>query len=182
MPQVKVLSYLSCCLYNCSFVHTVLTAATQQRQLHGSCCANVSSQSAGTCPDCQHLTSLRPCNAALSQNIGKEPVGVEMLSEKIVLFRNKEDKVVAINDVCPHRGAPLHKGENRLLPASQLLSLMRAASWPFATRAPTTKPTGSQGCVIVMLVHICSHQQCLALTIGCPVAACRQVSRLQSRS
>jgi nitrite reductase/ring-hydroxylating ferredoxin subunit len=48
--------------------------------------------------------------AALSQNIGKEPVGVEMLSEKIVLFRNSENKVVAINDVCPHRGAPLHKG------------------------------------------------------------------------
>lgn len=48
--------------------------------------------------------------AALSQNIGKEPVGVEMLSEKLVLFRNNEGKVVAINDVCPHRGAPLHKG------------------------------------------------------------------------
>lgn len=57
--------------------------------------------------------------AALSQNVGKDPVGVEMLSEKIVLFRNEKGKVVAINDVCPHRGAPLHKGE--CLP--QILSL-----------------------------------------------------------
>lgn len=48
--------------------------------------------------------------AALSQNVGKNPVGVEMLSDKIVLFRNEHGKVVAINDVCPHRGAPLHKG------------------------------------------------------------------------
>lgn len=56
--------------------------------------------------------------AALSQNIGKEPVGVEMLSEKIVLFRNNEGQVVAINDVCPHRGAPLHKGAPAVTPGS----------------------------------------------------------------
>jgi phenylpropionate dioxygenase-like ring-hydroxylating dioxygenase large terminal subunit len=48
--------------------------------------------------------------AALSQKVGKDPVGVEMLSEKIVLFRDDSGKVVAINDVCPHRGAPLHEG------------------------------------------------------------------------
>lgn len=36
---------------------------------------------------------------------------MEMLSEKIVLFRDDSGKVVAINDVCPHRGAPLHDGE-----------------------------------------------------------------------
>ena len=52
--------------------------------------------------------------AALSQNVGEKPVGVEMLSEKIVLFRNGAGKVVAINDVCPHRGAPLHEGAHAL--------------------------------------------------------------------
>ena len=48
--------------------------------------------------------------AGLSQNVGSKPVGVEMLSEKIVLFRDNSGQVVAINDVCPHRGAPLHEG------------------------------------------------------------------------
>lgn len=48
--------------------------------------------------------------AALSQSVKSKPVGVEILSEKIVLFRNNDGKVVAINDVCPHRGAPLHDG------------------------------------------------------------------------
>ena len=42
---------------------------------------------------------------------------MEMLSEKIVLFRNNEGKVVAINDVCPHRGAPLHKGASAVAPS-----------------------------------------------------------------
>jgi Rieske [2Fe-2S] domain len=42
---------------------------------------------------------------------------VEMLSEKIVLFRNNEGKVVAINDVCTHRGAPLHKGAPPVTPS-----------------------------------------------------------------
>lgn len=50
--------------------------------------------------------------AAISHNVGTKPVGVEMLGEKIVLFRDDSGKVVAINDVCPHRGAPLHEGEN----------------------------------------------------------------------
>ena len=33
-----------------------------------------------------------------------------MLGEKLVLFRDKQGKVQCLSDVCPHRGAPLHKG------------------------------------------------------------------------
>ena len=37
-------------------------------------------------------------------------MGVEILGEKLVLFRDKQGKVQCLSDVCPHRGAPLHKG------------------------------------------------------------------------
>ena len=37
-------------------------------------------------------------------------MGVQMLGEKLVLYRDKQGKVHCLSDVCPHRGAPLHKG------------------------------------------------------------------------
>lgn len=57
-------------------------------------------------------------SAGFSHEIGKEPVGVQMLSDRIVMFRDDSGTIVAINDVCPHRGAPLHEGVPRFSPAS----------------------------------------------------------------
>jgi len=43
------------------------------------------------------------------------PLGVEVLGEKLVLWRNQKGQVQCLKDLCPHRGAPLsfgnlHKG------------------------------------------------------------------------
>lgn len=62
--------------------------------------------------------------AGFSHEIGKEPVGVQMLSDRIVMFRDDSGKIVAINDVCPHRGAPLHEGVPHVsLPSTIVASL-----------------------------------------------------------
>ncbi len=41
----------------------------------------------------------------------KKPVFIRMLGEDICLFRGKSGKVAALSNVCPHRGAMLHKGK-----------------------------------------------------------------------
>jgi len=46
----------------------------------------------------------------ISEQLTDKPIGVEILGEKVVLFRDAQGKVVCLQDVCPHRGAPLHKG------------------------------------------------------------------------
>jgi len=49
--------------------------------------------------------------AALSEAVpADKPVGVELLGEKLTLFRDSAGTVRALHDVCPHRGAPLHQG------------------------------------------------------------------------
>jgi vanillate O-demethylase monooxygenase subunit len=48
--------------------------------------------------------------AGISEQVGTKPVGVEILGMKLVLFRGKDGTVKCVNDVCPHRGAPLHRG------------------------------------------------------------------------
>lgn len=52
------------------------------------------------------------CCAALSQNLKDgEPLGVDILGSRIVLFRDAETKTVrCLDDTCPHRGAPLSDG------------------------------------------------------------------------
>ncbi|HXG36955.1 MAG TPA: aromatic ring-hydroxylating dioxygenase subunit alpha [Dehalococcoidia bacterium] len=40
----------------------------------------------------------------------KKPVYAKMLGEDLVFFRDKDDKVVALSDWCPHRGARLSLG------------------------------------------------------------------------
>ena len=41
----------------------------------------------------------------------KKPLGLKLLGEEIVLFRDKEGKVAALWDYCPHRGAYLSWGD-----------------------------------------------------------------------
>lgn len=49
--------------------------------------------------------------AALSQSVKEgKPTGVEMLGRTFVLFRGADGAVRCLDDVCPHRGAPLSGG------------------------------------------------------------------------
>lgn len=48
--------------------------------------------------------------AALSEKVKDKPVGVDILGTRLTLFRDEEGKVVAVDDTCPHRGAPLSEG------------------------------------------------------------------------
>lgn len=50
------------------------------------------------------------CVAGISEQVKDKPLGVEVLGEKVVLFRNLSGTVTCLQDVCPHRGAPLHSG------------------------------------------------------------------------
>lgn len=47
--------------------------------------------------------------AARSEEVGDKPLGRTICNEKIVLFRGK-DGIAAVEDFCPHRGAPLSLG------------------------------------------------------------------------
>ena len=49
--------------------------------------------------------------AAQSSEVKDNPVAVCVLNEPIVLFRLKNGQVVALEDRCPHRHAPLSRGE-----------------------------------------------------------------------
>ena len=48
--------------------------------------------------------------AGIAEQVQDKPVGVEILGEKLLLFRDSAGKVHCVSDVCPHRGAPLHQG------------------------------------------------------------------------
>ena len=47
--------------------------------------------------------------AGISEQVKDKPVGVEILGEKVVLFRDSQGAIQCLHDVCPHRGAPLHR-------------------------------------------------------------------------
>ncbi len=40
-----------------------------------------------------------------------KPVGVTRMGEKLVFWRTADGQVVCMSDICPHIGAPLHKGK-----------------------------------------------------------------------
>ncbi|WOE32921.1 MULTISPECIES: aromatic ring-hydroxylating dioxygenase subunit alpha [unclassified Acinetobacter] len=48
--------------------------------------------------------------AARSEEVIDKPLGRQICGEKIVFYRGKENKVYAVEDFCPHRGAPLSLG------------------------------------------------------------------------
>lgn len=50
-------------------------------------------------------------SAAASQDVKDKPVASELCGEKLVLWRGADGAVHCINDVCPHRGAPLSLGK-----------------------------------------------------------------------
>jgi len=48
--------------------------------------------------------------ACRPEEIQDKPLGRTICGEKIVFYRGKENKVAAVEDFCPHRGAPLSLG------------------------------------------------------------------------
>ena len=56
--------------------------------------------------------------ACKSEEIGDKPLGRTVCNEKVVFYRGEQGKVAALEDFCPHRGAPLSLGfvkEGRLI-------------------------------------------------------------------
>jgi len=51
-----------------------------------------------------------PAPAALSSAVTQKPLGVDILGTRLTLFRDETGAVVAVDDACPHRGAPLSAG------------------------------------------------------------------------
>ena len=48
--------------------------------------------------------------ACTPDEIADKPLGRQICGEKIVFYRGVDNKVVALEDFCPHRGAPLSLG------------------------------------------------------------------------
>jgi vanillate monooxygenase len=48
--------------------------------------------------------------AATADELAGKPLGRQICGEKIVFYRDAENRVVALEDFCPHRGAPLSLG------------------------------------------------------------------------
>ena len=48
--------------------------------------------------------------AATSDEVGSKPLARRLLDRNVVLFRGERGTVIALEDRCPHRGAPLSRG------------------------------------------------------------------------
>src|SRR5579871_1818892 len=49
--------------------------------------------------------------AAEAGEVGRQPVGRILLNEPVVMYRTADGTPVALEDRCPHRRAPLHRGQ-----------------------------------------------------------------------
>src|SRR4051812_153243 len=49
--------------------------------------------------------------AAWADEVGETPLARRICNEPVVLFRDQQDRVAALLDMCCHRGAPLHMGK-----------------------------------------------------------------------
>ena len=45
-----------------------------------------------------------------SKDLGRRPVGLRLLGERIVFCRRADGRAYALHDRCPHRGIPLSRG------------------------------------------------------------------------
>jgi phenylpropionate dioxygenase-like ring-hydroxylating dioxygenase large terminal subunit len=45
-----------------------------------------------------------------SEDVGRKPLGIVRLGQRIALWRDNAGQVQAVEDFCPHRGAALSKG------------------------------------------------------------------------
>ena len=51
--------------------------------------------------------------ACRPEDLQEKPLGRTICGEKIVFYRGKENKAAAVEDFCPHRGAPLPRNGYR---------------------------------------------------------------------
>ncbi len=51
------------------------------------------------------------CSLADLEALGDKPLGRTICNEKMAFFRDGSGKVVAVEDFCPHRGAPMSLGK-----------------------------------------------------------------------
>ena len=49
--------------------------------------------------------------AAWSEDLTDKPLGKRLLNEPVLLYRSSDGSAVALGGRCPHRFAPLHKGQ-----------------------------------------------------------------------
>jgi vanillate O-demethylase monooxygenase subunit len=60
------------------------------------------------------MTIMFPKNAwyvaCTPDEVGEKPLGRQICNEKMVFYRGQEGKIAALEDMCPHRGAPLSLG------------------------------------------------------------------------
>ena len=47
---------------------------------------------------------------AMAREVGRQPLGLTLASERLVLFRDAQGRVAALRDQCPHRGVKLSLG------------------------------------------------------------------------
>lgn len=47
----------------------------------------------------------------LSRDVAREPVAVRLAERELVVFRGKDGRIAALDDVCPHRGMRLSRGD-----------------------------------------------------------------------
>ena len=50
--------------------------------------------------------------ASRVEPVAGDPVEVELLGEKLIVFRDGEGRYVMFENFCPHRGTPLYYGKN----------------------------------------------------------------------
>lgn len=49
--------------------------------------------------------------AATSEEVDRKPLGRWLLNQPVVFYRKRDGQVVALEDRCPHRWAPLSAGK-----------------------------------------------------------------------
>lgn len=74
-----------------------------------------------------------------SSALTREPVRVEIAGHPFVLFRDREGRVAALTDACPHRLAPLSKG--RVRPDGRLMCAYHG--WHFDAEGRGVCPSGA---------------------------------------
>jgi len=51
------------------------------------------------------------CSQAELEALGDKPLGRTICNEKMAIFRGVDGQVAAVEDFCPHRGAPMSLGK-----------------------------------------------------------------------
>ena len=83
----------------------------------------------------------------------------DIAGERIAIFRTREDKLFAVQAICPHRAGPLADG---LIGEETLICPLHAAKFDLATGAALSGPTAS--CLKSYPVRLNDRQQIVLTT------------------